>query len=155
MLGRHITPSLSKELEEDMSTTEAWLLLKKRTQQDGIFAKLNAMHVALHTKFSHNMPTIDTLSKLKNLLTSIYEGGEAPTQEEWSIVLILNVLEGSDYYSLHTHLIAQFQNARTAPSQKEVYDTIAFVGYTNERPMSRHMLLNSRWTLFPRTRTDE
>ena len=65
MLGRHITPSLSKELEEDMSTTEAWLLLKKRTQQDGIFAKLNAMHVALHTKFSHNMPTIDTLSELK------------------------------------------------------------------------------------------
>ena len=78
-LGRHVTPSLSQELEEDMSATEAWLLLKKRTQQDGIFAKLNAMHVALCTKFSHNTLTIDTLSKLKNLLTSIYKGREAPT----------------------------------------------------------------------------
>jgi len=79
MLGRHVTPSLAQELEEDMSAAEAWLLLKKRTQQDSIFAKLNAMHVSLCTKFSHNMPTIDTLSELKNLLASIYEGGEAPT----------------------------------------------------------------------------
>ena len=79
MLGRHIAPALAQELEEDMSAMEVWLLLKKRTRKDSIFAKPNAMHVALHTKFSHNMPTIDTLSKLKNLLTSIYEGGEAPT----------------------------------------------------------------------------
>src|SRR5882724_4139286 len=78
-LGRHITPTLSQELEEDMSTAEAWLLLKKRTQQDSIFAKLNAMHVARHTKFSHNMLIIDTVSKLKNLLASIYECREAPT----------------------------------------------------------------------------
>ena len=79
MLGRHITPSLHKELKEEMSAMEAWLLLKKRTQQDGIFTKLNAMHVALRTKFSHSMPTIDTLSELKNLLTSIYKCREAPT----------------------------------------------------------------------------
>jgi len=78
-LGRHVAPSLAQELEEDMSTAEAWLLLKKRTQQDGILAKLNSMHVALCTKFSHSTPTIDTLSELKNLLASIYEGGEAPT----------------------------------------------------------------------------
>jgi len=101
-----------------MSTTEAWLLLKKRTQQDGIFAKLNSMHVALCTKFSHNTPTIDTLRELKNLLASIYKGGKAPTREEWSIVLMLNALEDSDYDPLCAHLIAQFQNARTAPSQK-------------------------------------
>jgi len=50
------------------------------------------MHVALRTKFSHSTPTIDTLSKLKNLLANIYEGREAPTQEEWSIVLMLNAL---------------------------------------------------------------
>ena len=79
MLGRHVTPSLAQELEEDMSAAEAWLLLKKRTQQDSIFAKLNAMHVALHTKVSHNTPTIDTLSELKILLATIYEGGDAPT----------------------------------------------------------------------------
>ena len=45
---------------------------------------------------------------------------------------MLNALEGLDYDYLHTHLIAQFQNARTAPSHKEVYDTIAFVGYQHK-----------------------
>ena len=86
-LGRHIAPALAEELREDMSATEAWSLLKKRTQQDGIFANLNAMHVTIPIKFSHNTLTIDTLSELKNLLACIYKGGQAPTQEEWSIVL--------------------------------------------------------------------
>src|SRR5882672_8531225 len=127
-LGRHVAPALAQELDKDMSAAEAWKLLKKRTQQDGIFAKLNAMHNALRTKFSFGTPTIDTLGKLKNLLVSIYEGGKAPTRDEWSIILMLNALEGSDYDSLHGHLIAQFQNARIAPDQKEVYDSIAFSG---------------------------
>jgi len=116
-----------------MSSTEAWSLLKKRTQQDSIFAKLNAMHIAIHTKFSHNTLTIDTLSELKNLLACIYEGGQAPTQEEWSIVLMLNAFEGSYYNSLHGHLITQFQYVKTAPSQKEVYNTIAFAGYEHKQ----------------------
>src|SRR5882724_2825207 len=79
MLGRHVAPALSQELEEDMSAMESWLLLKKRTQQDSIFAKLNSMHVALCTKFSHKIPINDALSELKNLLASIYKGREAPT----------------------------------------------------------------------------
>jgi len=131
-LERHIAPDLAQELDEGITTAEAWSLLKKRTQQDGLFAKLNSMHVAQHTKFSHNMPTIDTLSELKNLLASVCEGGQAPTQDEWSIVLRLNVLEGSDYDSLCGYLVTQFQNVKTALSQKEVYDSIAFVGYKHK-----------------------
>src|SRR5882724_7064919 len=46
---------------------------------------------------------------------------------------MLNVLEGSDYNSFHAHLISQFHNARTTPSQKEVYDTIAFAGYEHKQ----------------------
>src|SRR5882724_6431446 len=46
---------------------------------------------------------------------------------------MLNALKGSDYDYLHTHLIAQFQNARTAPSQKSVYNTIAFAGYKHKQ----------------------
>src|SRR5882672_3450702 len=121
-LGRHIVPALAQELDEDMFAAEAWKLLKKRAQQDGIFAKLNAMHNALRTKFSFSMPTIDTLGELKNLLASIYKGGKAPTHDEWSIVLMLNALKGSDYNSLRCQLVSQFQNARTTPSQTEVHD---------------------------------
>src|SRR5882724_4147605 len=46
---------------------------------------------------------------------------------------MLNALEGLDYDSLNAHLIAQFQNPRTAPSQKEVYNTIAFAGHEHKQ----------------------
>jgi len=46
-LGRNVVPALAKELDEDISATEAWQLLKKRTQQDSIFAKLNSNHAQL------------------------------------------------------------------------------------------------------------
>jgi len=64
-LERHIAPDLAQELDEGITTAEAWSLLKKQAQQDSIFSKLNAMHVVLHTKFSHSIPTIDKLSELK------------------------------------------------------------------------------------------
>ena len=48
------------------------------------------------------MPTLDTLAKIKNLVISIYEGGQAPTHEEWLIILMLNTLKATKYESLHT-----------------------------------------------------
>ena len=74
-LAKHISPALKQELEEDMLAADAWRMLKSRTHQEGIFAKLNSMHKALHTKFSFNTPNLDTLAEVKNLSTSIYEGG--------------------------------------------------------------------------------
>ena len=52
--------------------------LEDAEEQDtsgGDFQKLNSMHKALHTKFSFNTPNLDTLAEVKNLSTSIYEGG--------------------------------------------------------------------------------
>ena len=74
-LAKHVSPALKQELEEDMLAADAWRMLKSRTHQEGIFAKLNSMHKALCTKFSFNTPTLDTLTEIKNLSTSIYEGG--------------------------------------------------------------------------------
>ena len=42
-LRRIVSPGLKQQLTEDMTAADAWLLLKKRTQQDGIFVKLNSM----------------------------------------------------------------------------------------------------------------
>jgi len=70
--------SLAQELDESMTAAEAWLLLKRGPRRTGIFAKLNAMHCTLHIKFTHGMPTIDTLGELNNLIASIYEGRQAP-----------------------------------------------------------------------------
>ena len=51
-----------------MLAADAWRMLKSRTHQEGIFTKLNAMHTALHTKFSFSTPTLDTLAEIKNLM---------------------------------------------------------------------------------------
>src|SRR6266481_7859961 len=104
-----------------MSAADAWTLLRKRTQQDGIFAKLNSMHNTLRTRFSHATSNITTLGELDSLLASVYEGGTTPTRNEWSIVLMLNALEGTDYDSLRGHLISQFTSACTTPTRKEVH----------------------------------
>ena len=74
-LAKHISPALKQELDEDMLTADTWRMLKSRTHQEGIFAKLNLMHKALRTKFSFNTPTLDTLAEIKNLTASIYKGG--------------------------------------------------------------------------------
>jgi hypothetical protein len=42
-LGRIVNNSLAQELSADMSAVQTWLLLKKRTCQDGIVAKMNTM----------------------------------------------------------------------------------------------------------------
>src|SRR5882672_7265324 len=79
-LGRNVVPSLAQELDKSMTAAEAWLLLKKRTQQDSIFTKLNAMHCALCIKFTHSTLMIDTLGELNNLITSIYEVDKLPPE---------------------------------------------------------------------------
>ena len=58
-----------------MLATDTWRTLKSRTHQEGIFVKLNLMHKALCTKFSFNTPTLETLTEIKNLTASIYDGG--------------------------------------------------------------------------------
>src|SRR5882672_3222905 len=52
---------------------------------------------------------------------------------EWSIALMLNALEGSDYDLLCCQLVSQFQDARTTPNQTEFHDAIAFAGFEYKR----------------------
>jgi hypothetical protein len=61
MLGRIIDNSLAQELSTDMSAAQAWLLLKKRTRQDGMVVKLNAMRAAITMNFSSSKPTNATI----------------------------------------------------------------------------------------------
>ena len=132
-LAKHVSPALKQELEEDMLAADAWRMLKSRMHQEGIFAKLNAMHTALRTKFSFSTPTLDTLAELKKLTASIYEGGRAPTRDEWAIVLMLNALKDTDYEPLHIQLLTCFQEEQHTLTQKSVYDAIAFAGYEHKR----------------------
>ena len=122
-----------------MSAADAWKLLRKRTQHNGIIAKLNSMRTVLRTKFSHATSTIVTLGELENLLACIYEGGTAPTHDEWSIVLMLNALENTDYNPLRGHLVSRFTSDHTTPTRKEVHDAITFAGYEHAAKTSEQI----------------
>jgi hypothetical protein len=72
------------------------------------------------------------ISDIRDLLTTISEG-EAPTREEWSIVLMLNALNRTDFDWLRKNLITQFLNAKTKPLEKEVIEAINLAGYDNSK----------------------
>ena len=59
-----------------MLAVDAWRMLKNKVHQEGLFIKLNGMHKALHTKFSFDTLTLDTLTKFKNLIAAYSRGAE-------------------------------------------------------------------------------
>jgi hypothetical protein len=111
-----------------MTAANAWLLLKKRMRQDGMVAKLNTMRAAITTKFSPTMPANATIGEIRDLLASIFEGGD-PTREEWSIILMLNALDSTDLDWLRKNLITRFTNKTSKPTEKEVVEAINLTGY--------------------------
>ena len=120
-----------------MLAADAWVLLKRRTSQGGIIAKLNAMRVAITTKFSKAKET--NISELRDHLTSIFETGVTPTQDEWFIVLMLNSLDGKGYDWLRKTLVTQFTNSKTTPTSKEIIDAINFANYDNCQESSKDL----------------
>jgi hypothetical protein len=92
--------------------------------------KLNAMRATITMKFTSSKPTNAIIGDIHNLLTTIFKG-EAPTREEWSIVLMLNALNRTDFNWLRKNLIMQFSNAKMKPLEKEVIKTINLAGYNN------------------------
>jgi hypothetical protein len=131
-LGRIVDNSLAQELSADMTAANAWLLLKKRTWQDSMVAKLNAMRAAITTKFSPTKPENATIGEIRDLLASIFEGGD-PTREDWSIILMLNALDGTDLDWLRKNLITRFTNETSKPTEKEVVKAINLAGYNRRQ----------------------
>ena len=131
-LGKHVSRPLAQDLWADMPTAIAWAMLKKKTQQDGIFAKLEAMRIAMRTRFSYATPTTSTASDISISLARIFDGDQAPTREEWSIVLLLSTLDDTDYEWLRLSLVSQFVNSKTTPSEKDILEAIHFAGHKRQ-----------------------
>jgi hypothetical protein len=134
---KNVDDSLAQELAPDMSALDAWKLLKKRTQQDGMVAKLNAMRAAITTKFSSSKATNATIGDIRDLITAIFKG-DPPMKEDWTIILMLNALEGTDLDWLRKNLITQFISSKTRPTEKEVIEAINLAGYDRRQTDQVH-----------------
>ena len=91
-------------------------------------AKLNAMQAAIRAQFTYSIPTRSTISEIQDLLATVFKGGKPPTHDKWFIILLLNVLEGTNYNWLRSSLVGQFTNTKTVPDDKDVIESIIFVG---------------------------
>ena len=127
-LGRIVDDALMQDIEALLNARQAWLLLERRTNQGGIGAKLNAIRNALTMKFSFTTPTTSTIATIKDLLSTIYENGVAPTREELGAIVLLNALDGSDYDWVQKNLLTQFSNPKTIPTERDIIETINFAG---------------------------
>ncbi|KAF8592630.1 hypothetical protein K439DRAFT_1610399 [Ramaria rubella] len=93
-LGTIVDPSLQCELESIMEVPKAWLKLKEKTHSHGIIVKLESISTAIRTRFSVDVPFSKTITEIRDAVAAVFEG-TAPTEDEWSIILLLNVVMDS------------------------------------------------------------
>ena len=91
-----VTDALLQDLEKLTTAKAVWLYLKQKMHQGGIISKLTALQNAIHTCFSTPLSIMPTIANIKDLITSVYNEG-VPTQEEWTIVILLQVLADRDF----------------------------------------------------------
>jgi len=95
------------------------------------------MRAAITTKFSSSKATNATIGDIRDLITAIFEG-DPPTKEDWTIILMLNALEGTDLDWLRKNLITQFTSSKTRPTEKEVIEAINLAGYDRRQTEQVH-----------------
>ncbi|KAF8586152.1 hypothetical protein K439DRAFT_1615380 [Ramaria rubella] len=96
VMGMIVDPSLQHELESIMEALKAWLKLKEKTHSHGIIAKLESISMAIRTRFSAETLFSKTITELQDAVVAIFEG-TALTEDEWSIILLLNTLSDGQY----------------------------------------------------------
>jgi len=95
-LGTAVEVFLQRELETMTNDKSAWDKLTEKTHAKGIIAKLEALASTIQNCITSSVPASTTITKIKDALTSMFEGS-APMQEEWLVILLLNTLTDREY----------------------------------------------------------
>jgi hypothetical protein len=119
-----------------MSAKEAWDLLKLHTSHGGMIAKITALTFAIKAKFSDPTKTSLTIAEIEDAIANIYTNGKAPTQDEFTILVLMNGLQGTDLDWVCKHLLAMFSHGKSALSKKDVIETITLAGREKSHTMS-------------------
>lgn len=128
-LGKHVEDSLKGLLTSSMLTREAWGLLKLRTQQGGLLAKMSAITTAICSRFDDMQRTNVTIAEIDNAIVSIYEGGIPPTQDKFTILVYMNALRDTDLDWVRKNLLTLIGNSKKTITKTEVAETIKLAAY--------------------------
>jgi len=108
-LGTMVEALFQCKLESIKDAAIVWKLLKEKTHSMGLNSKLENLTSAIHNYIVPDTPASTTITKIKDSLRSIFEGGP-PSSEEWLIILLLNSLSDGQYDWLHKDLLRFMMN---------------------------------------------
>jgi transposase InsO family protein len=127
-LGKHVDNTLRRLLTPTMTAKDAWDALKREAHQAGMITKISAITSAMNTKFSDPRNTARTISEIEDFISDIYEGGTAPTQADFTILVLMNALQNTQLDWVRKHLLAAFSSTAAPPSKRDVIETINLGG---------------------------
>jgi len=110
---------LLQELEKLTMAKVAWQYLKQKMHQARIISKLTALQNAIRTRFTTATSILPTIAEIKDLMANIYDEG-APTQEEWTLVILLQALADGKYEWLHKQFVTMLMNKGTKLSSHDI-----------------------------------
>ncbi|KAF8583293.1 hypothetical protein K439DRAFT_1617606 [Ramaria rubella] len=110
-LGTIIDPSLQRELESITEAPKAWSKLKEKTHSHRIIAKLESLSTTIRTRFSADIPFSKTIMEIRDAVAAVFKG-TVPTEDEWSIILLLNALSDGQYDWLRKDLLTFMVNQK-------------------------------------------
>ncbi|KAF8592801.1 hypothetical protein K439DRAFT_1610512 [Ramaria rubella] len=122
-MGTIVDPPLQRELESIMETPKAWLKLKEKTHSHGIIAKLESISTAIRMRFSSNIPFSKTITEIWDAVAAVFKG-TAPTEDEWSIILLLNALSDGQYDWLRKDLLTFMVNQKVQLSIMDIIERL-------------------------------
>jgi len=114
-----IDDALLQDLEKFNTAKETWTHLKMKTHQGGIIAKLTALQAAIQALFTSTTSIIMTIAEIKDLITTVYDEG-APTQEEWTTVILLQALADGKFEWLHKQFITTLTNQSSQLTSNDI-----------------------------------
>src|SRR6266481_2732773 len=107
-----VDDTLLQELEKLTTAKAAWQYLKQKTHQASIISKLTALQNAICTRFTTATSILPTIADIKDLMANIYNE-DAPTQEEWTLVILLQALADGEYEWLCKQFVTMLMNKDT------------------------------------------
>ncbi len=132
---------LLQDLEKLTTAKAAWTYLKWKTHQGGIVSKLTALQGAVRTRYTTPTSILSTIAEIRDLMTTVYDEG-APTQEEWTTVILLQALADGEFEWLHKQFVTSLTNQGSQLTSNDIIKCL-------EAEAKKHMPMTAETCMKP------
>ncbi|KAF8585225.1 hypothetical protein K439DRAFT_1616158 [Ramaria rubella] len=122
-LGTIVSPPLQRELQTIKIVKDTWERLKAKTYPKGIISKLDNMQSVIRNRFSSSVPFSTTITQIRDAIAAVHKPN-APTQDEWLIICLLNALSDSEYDWLRKQMLSFMTNLKNQLTADDIIDRL-------------------------------